>query len=77
MNEAPTHFHLPGDCQPGTLTLCCRTGDRFTHVPVDRALWHGAGEEQRAHLLSTARRLAGAETAAVEVVDVPAPGETS
>lgn len=77
VGEAPNHIHLPGDCQPGTITLCCRTGDRFKHVPVDRALWQRAGEQERARLLGDARRLAGDETAAVEVVDLPALGETS
>jgi hypothetical protein len=72
MSQAPDHFHLPGDCQPATVTLCCRTGDRFQHVPVDRDLWHGAGEEERARLLGAARRQAGDESAPVEVVDDPA-----
>jgi hypothetical protein len=75
MSLATDHFHLPGDCQPGTITLCCRTGDRFHHVPVDRALWQRAGEEERARLLGDARRVAGDETAVVDVVDVPALGE--
>jgi hypothetical protein len=72
MSLATDHFHLPGDCQPGTVTLCCRTGDRFQHVPVDRALWQRAGEEERTRLLSEACRLVGDVDARVEVVDVPA-----
>ena len=75
--EGAAHVHLPGDCQPGTITLCCRTGDGFKHVPVDRALWQGASDEERAGLLAEARRLAGDETAAVEVVDVPGLGDGS
>lgn len=80
MNEAPHHFHLPGDCQPGTITLCCQAreagGVRWLHVPVDRDLWNGMGEDWREECRALARRQFGDETAAVDVVDVPALVET-
>ncbi|PWI06517.1 hypothetical protein DIZ27_32775 [Streptomyces sp. NWU339] len=74
--EEPVHFHLAGDVQPGTITLYCQTstsgGVRWTHVPVDRALWEPASEEGRDQIRDIARRQAGDDSARVEVVDDPA-----
>ncbi|WP_326768659.1 hypothetical protein OG978_32715 [Streptomyces sp. NBC_01591] len=62
------HLHSDLDVQPGTVTLCVVDGDMWHHLPVDRLLWDGAGDDQREQFRSIARRKCRTAGLPVEVV---------